>query len=473
MKKTALYEKLLSLGGKFVEFGGFYMPVQFQSGILNEHKAVRNEAGIFDVSHMGEFVLEGENAEKDLNYLFTNDFAEMPEYKVKYTLMCNENGGADDDLLVYKVNEKKFYIVVNASNIDKDRELIKNRIKFGSVLTDLSDKISMIAVQGPLAEKLTGEFFKELPKGFYTFVFSKFQGAEILISRTGYTGEDGFEIYAENKVINNILDVFLCRSTRYRSAYSERIMNHISVAALKDSLRRSKRPLTVEINGELLDFNRKDIEINLPFPEKKNIKIDLPFPKKNDADKDKKPRDLIDMNLVILKPNGQKEYKKAYGKIVCEKPPFYLKPFVINAELFNAELAGLGARDTLRLESAMPLYGHEMNETTLASELGLDAYIKMYKDDFVGKSALLNTPPKYRRAGLKITGKGIAREHCAVFNGEELIGEVTSGTMSPTLGYPVAMARIKIDAETDDLTVDVRGKRLSAEIVKMPFYKRS
>jgi aminomethyltransferase len=142
------------------------------------------------------------------------------------------------------------------------------------------------------------------------------------------------------------------------------------------------------------------------------------------------------------------------------------------SEFFNIELAGLGARDTLRLESAMPLYGHEMNEETLATELGLDAYIKFRKENFIGKDALLKNPPKFRRVGLKITDRGIARERCAVFDGDKLVGEVTSGTTSPTLGFPVAMARIEIDANTDDLTVDVRGKRLKAEVVKMPFYKR-
>jgi aminomethyltransferase len=381
MKKTALYEKLLILGGKFVEFGGFYMPVQFQNGILSEHRSVRNEVGIFDVSHMGEFVLEGENAERDLNYMFTNDFSGMPEYKVKYALMCNESGGVVDDLLVYKVSREKFYIVVNASNIDKDREFIKNNLKFGNVLTDISEEISMIAVQGPLAERLTGRLFKDLPKSFYSFIFSEFKGAKIVVSRTGYTGEDGFEIYCENRFINDLLDEFLALSTRYRSAFSE---------------------------GK----NLKDFSISNP-------------------------------------PSA------------CE-----------NSMFFNIELAGLGARDTLRLESAMPLYGHEMNEETLATELGLDAYIKPDKDDFIGKAALQKNPPKYRRVGLKITDKGIAREHCAVFCGDEIIGEITSGTMSPTLGFPVAMARIEIDANTDELTVEVRGKKLKAEIIKMPFYKR-
>ncbi|MDR3263930.1 MAG: glycine cleavage system aminomethyltransferase GcvT [Clostridiales bacterium] len=352
MKKTVLYDRLAELGGKFVEFGGFFMPVQFL-GILGEHRAVRSGVGIFDVSHMGEFLLEGENAEKEINYLFTNDFSKMPAGKVRYTLMCNTDGGIVDDLLVYKVNDAKYYLVVNASNIDKDREHILTNLKYGSKFTDLSDKISMIAVQGPLAAALTGEIFGKLPEGFYTFIFSKFAGHDVVVSRTGYTGEDGFEIYSENA-------------------------------------------LTVDILNELLKFNDK----------------------------------------------------------------------------YNTALAGLGSRDTLRLESAMPLYGHEMNAETLATELGLDAYIKIGKADFVGKAALTSKKPKYRRIGLKITDKGIAREGCKVLNGSEEIGHVTSGTMSPTLGYSVAMARVGVDSDTSDIYVDVRGRPLKAEAVAMPFYKR-
>ncbi|MDR2046865.1 MAG: glycine cleavage system aminomethyltransferase GcvT [Clostridiales bacterium] len=354
IKKTVLYEKLLGEGGKFVEFGGFYMPVQFRGGILSEHRAVRETAGIFDVSHMGEFILEGAEAERDVGNLFTNEFADMPKNKVRYTLMCNEDGGVADDLLVYKADDRKYYIVVNASNTDKDRELIKSRLKYGSVLRDVSDEISMIAVQGPRAEALLGGLFSELPKGFYTFVFSEFSGERAVISRTGYTGEDGFEIYAPNSVAIGLL---------------ERIL---------------------EVSGK-----------------------------------------------------------------------------------YGAVLAGLGARDTLRLESAMPLYGHEMNEGTLATEIGLNAYIKLGKREFVGRDALVSSPPGFRRVGLKITDRGVAREGYPVYRDGKNIGYVTSGTMSPTLGYPVAMARLSIGAELGGgLTVEARGRTLAAEIVGMPFYKR-
>lgn len=277
----------------------------------------------------------------------------MPDGKVRYALMCNDAGGVIDDLLVYKVNAQKYYIVVNASNIDKDRDWILSHLAYGSVFSDLSEKVSMIAVQGPCAESLTGELFPVLPKGFYTFIFSEFQGKKIVISRTGYTGEDGFEIYSENDLIVPIFDEILKRS-------------------------------------------------------------------------------------------------ESYGVSLC----------------------GLGARDTLRLESAMPLYGHEMNETTLATELGLDAYIKKHKSEFIGKTALLEKKPRYRRVGIKLIDKGIAREHSAVFSGETVIGEITSGTMSPTLGIAIAMARIEKSAATDELTVDVRGKRLRVEVTAMPFYKR-
>jgi aminomethyltransferase len=269
--------------------------------------------------------------------------------------MCNEEGGVVDDLLVYKVGEKKFYLVVNASNIDKDREWIKAHIKYGSILTDISGDVSMIAVQGPLAESLTKEIFKELPKEFYTFGYGEFNGEKILVSRTGYTGEDGFEIYAENRTIGEIFDAL-----------------------------------------------------------------------------------------------------RAFG------------------DKYNLMLVGLGARDTLRLESAMPLYGHEMNEETLATEIVLDKYIKFEKDEFIGKEALEKKTPEYKRIGVKITDKGIARERCAVFLGDENIGYVTSGTMSPTLGYSIGMARVRRDAKTEcgGISIDVRGRRLGAQETAMPFIKK-
>ncbi|MDR1940361.1 MAG: glycine cleavage system aminomethyltransferase GcvT [Clostridiales bacterium] len=354
MKYTVLYDRLKRLSGKFVEFGGFYMPVQFSDGILAEHKAVRESAGIFDVSHMGEFVLEGKDVEKDIAYLFSNDFSDIPDFKVRYTLMLNERGGVVDDLLVYRAAEKKYYVVVNASNIDKDRAWIEAHIKFGSRLKDVSEDTAMIAVQGPKAESIAGEIFGVLPKGFYTFLFAKLGSVPVTISRTGYTGEDGFEIYSSNAAAGDIFDAALAAGKKY-----------------------------------------------------------------------------------------------------------------------GAVLAGLGARDTLRLESAMPLYGHEMNEDTLASEIGLDRFIKMQKHDFIGKDALASKKPEYTRIGLRVVGKGIARENCAVFSGDDEIGRVTSGTMSPSLGYPIAMARVKNDARLINLSVDVRGRRLAVETTAMPFYKKT
>lgn len=353
-KKTALYDRLGDLGAKFTEFCGFYMPVQFERGILAEHKAVRTKAGIFDVSHMGEFVLEGENAERDAEKLFTNGFLGMPDGRARYTLMCDFEGGVIDDLLVYRADRNKFYIVVNASNIEKDREWMLKNMTFESRLRDISDEISMIAVQGPNAEALVKRLFSLVPARFYTFLFSEFKGLKAAVSRTGYTGEDGFEIYAENSAIGPIFD--------------------------------------------------------------ECIRI-----------------------------------KDEYG----------------------AELCGLGARDTLRLESAMPLYGHEMSGETLATELRLDSFIKLGKEAFIGRDALLSKPPKYARIGLKLLGRGIAREACPVFSGDTEIGVVTSGSLSPSLGYAVAMARVKSGIELFDLSVSVRGKSIEAELTEMPFYKRN
>ena len=358
-KKTPLYDCHVELGAKMVPFAGYMMPVQY-SDIIEEHMAVRTKVGIFDVSHMGEVIISGIDALKNINYLFTNDFTNMTDGRVRYSPMCNPDGGVIDDLLIYRMNQDKYLVVVNASNREKDVAWMKDNI-FGQVnLEDISDSIAQIALQGPKAKTVLAKLADEynIPEKYYTFIENgKVADVECLISQTGYTGEHGYELYcqAEN---------------------AQKLWNALLQA-------------------------------------------------------------------------GKEE-----GLLPC----------------------GLGARDTLRLEAAMPLYGHEMDDTISPLETGLDFGVKLQKEDFIGKSALIaKGEPKITRVGLKVTGRGIIREHSAVFVGEEKIGDTSSGTFLPFLDGAYAMALIdkKHSALGTAVSVEVRGRRIEAEIVPLPFYKKS
>ncbi len=359
-KKTPLYDSHVLSGGKLVPFAGYILPIQYKAGVIAEHMAVRTKVGIFDVSHMGEIVVSGKDAVENVQLFVTNDCAVMKVGQVKYTTMCNENGGIVDDLLVYRLGDEKFLLVVNASNKDKDFEFI-NKHKFGEVnIEDISEKTAQIALQGPKAvevlQKLTDE--ENIPKKYYTFLEDRnVSGINCLVSNTGYTGEGGFEFYFDS----------------------------------------------------------------------------------NDAPK---------MWELLL------EAGEEFGLIPC----------------------GLGARDTLRFEAGMPLYGHEMNDEITPLEADLSFCVKMKKENFIGKQALIEKGELTRkRVGLKITSKGIARENCEVYVGEQKVGFTTTGTMSPYFGYPIAMALIDIEHTQVGTAVEVlvRGKRLSAEVVPLPFYKKS
>lgn len=355
MKRTPYYDILKDMGGKFVDFAGFEMPVQFD-GIIAEHKAVREGVGLFDVSHMGEFLFSGKGARACIDYLLCNRYDNLLCGKVRYSPMLNEEGGVIDDVLVYCINDEKFFMCVNASNKDKDKNWIEANLLADTVFQDISVNTAQLAIQGPLAIEVIKNLFaeKDIPVKNYTFtVVDNFLESNVILSRTGYTAEDGFEIY--------------CNS--------------------------------------------------------------------NDA--------ITLLNKVL-------EAGKQYGIKLC----------------------GLGARDTLRLEGAMPLYGHEMTDSTLATELGLDIFIKLDKPNFVGKVALLNHEPTMQRVGLKLLDRGIAREHSLVYGDGKLIGEVTSGTHSPTLLEAIAMARIEKAFIGKEVEVEVRGKKLKAEVVPLPFYKR-
>lgn len=354
MKRTALYDMHIALGGRMVEFAGYELPVQY-SGILEEHRAVREAAGVFDVSHMGEFLFEGKDAERALNLLLTNDIRGMTDGRVRYSVMANERGGAVDDVLVYRLNAECFLMVVNGANVDKDREWVLAHLNDGCAFKDISDEVSQLAVQGPSSENvlravLTGG---ELPGKYYTFVpEAEVAGCKVMISRTGYTGEDGFEIYCADKDAENVLRAVLAEGGRF-------------------------------------------------------------------------------------------------GLIPC----------------------GLGARDTLRLEAGMPLYGHELGEDIPVDETGLGFAVKLGKENFVGRDALTAHVPEFERIGARVVGKGIVREHCDIYMGDEKVGVSTSGTHSPTLGYGICMLRVRLGAE-GDLAADVRGRRVPLERVGLPFVKK-
>lgn len=346
--KTPLYDMHVKYNGKIVDFAGYLLPVQYSS-ILTEHLAVRQKVGLFDVSHMGEILFTGEGALNTLNYILANDFTNMNQGQVRYSMMLYPDGTIVDDVLVYKNDLDNFLVVVNASNKDKDYKWMQEHKLDNTTVTDMSDYFGQVALQGPLAEGVMAELMDltELSEKNYTFRKDvDIKGINCIVSRTGYTGEKGFEIYTN-----------------------------------------------------------KD--------------------------------DIVKMWEMIL----------ATGKVTP---------------------CGLGARDTLRLEAGMPLYGHEMSDKIMANETGLNFSIK-YSKDFIGKQALTDHNPQYKRIGLVLTDRGIAREGALVYDGEREAGYVTSGTMSPLTGKAIAMARISVDCNCMELTVDVRGRRLKAEVTSLPF----
>ncbi|BCU81406.1 aminomethyltransferase [Polycladomyces abyssicola] len=358
LKRTPLYD-VYKEEAKLVPFAGWEMPVQF-TGIKAEHEAVRTRAGLFDVSHMGEVEISGPDALALVQKLTTNDASKLQVGQAQYSLMCYPDGGTVDDLLVYR-GEDSFLLVINAANIEKDLEWIEKHAQGEVTVRDISRETAQLALQGPLAEKILQKLTRtDLSSiGFFRFKHDvDLDGVIALVSRSGYTGEDGFEIYVS-------------------------------------------------------------------------------------------PDDAPTLWNKILEAGAEE------GVVPC----------------------GLGARDTLRLEARLPLYGHELSASISPLEAGLGFAVKLDKGDFIGRDALLKQKEEgvpRKLVGLEMIGRGIARAHYPVYVGEEEVGEVTSGTQSPTLGKNVALALIKSQhAETGNrVHVDVRGKRVEAEIVPTPFYKR-
>ena len=352
-KQTCLYDKHVALGALISPFGGFDMPIQY-TNIVDEHNAVRQHCGVFDVSHMGEVLVSGKDAERYVNHVFTNDVRNIPNGKILYGMMCYEDGGVVDDLLVYKMADDKFFLVINAANINKDWAWIQQQSKgFDITLDHQSDQYGELAIQGPDAEQVMEQVLGIPCKELVFYTFKTIDG--IIVSRTGYTGEDGFEIYAAPDAIRTYWD-------------------------------------------QLMAAN--------------------------------------------------------------------IKP------------CGLGCRDTLRFEVGLPLYGDELSESITPIMAGLGIFVKLDKEEFIGKDALARQKaegaPK-KLVGIELHDKAIPRHGYAVIKDGNIIGEVTTGYHSISTDKSVCMALIdasyaKIDTEVQ---VQIRKKVFPGKVVKKQFYNKS
>jgi aminomethyltransferase len=362
LKRTPLFDVYKEYGGKTIDFGGWELPVQFSS-IKEEHEAVRTKAGLFDVSHMGEIEVKGEDSLPYLQKMLTNDISKLKNGVAQYTAMCYENGGTVDDLLVYKIKENDYLLVINAANIDKDFQWLKDHVEENVTVNNISVHMAQLALQGPLAEKtlqkLAGDQrLNEI--GFFKFQTDvMLHGKKVLVSRTGYTGEDGFEIYCDSNDAASIWHAIL-------------------------------------------------------------------------------------------------EAGKEDGVVPV----------------------GLGARDTLRFEANLALYGQELSPEITPIEAGIGFAVKVDKDiPFIGQDVLKKQKQEgapRKLVGIEMIDRGIPRHGYKVFKGETEVGVVTTGTQSPTLKKNIGLALVNSEYKSLDteLTVEIRGKKVKAKIVPTPFYKR-
>jgi aminomethyltransferase len=360
--ETPLADRHLGLGARMVEFAGWSMPVQY-AGILEEHRAVRTRAGLFDLSHMGELFVDGTDAAKALGYALVSDPAALQVGRAQYSMICFPGGGVLDDLIVYRLGEDRFMVVANASNAAAVSDALAERIEgFRVVLDDRSLATALVAIQGPLSRQvmapLTDLAIADLRN--YAIGDGHVAGQPALVARTGYTGEDGFEVFVDVPSAGHVWDALM-------------------------------------------------------------------------------------------------EAGRSAGVVPV----------------------GLGARDTLRLEAGMPLYGNELGADTTPYEAGLGRVVKLGKEgDFVGRAALEKAEadgPRKKLVGLAVRGRGIARHGYELFAGDRRTGAITSGTLSPTLGEPIAMAYVApSDAEPGTiLEVKIRDQRVPAQVVALPFYRRT
>lgn len=351
-KKTCLYDKHVALGALMSPFGGFVMPIQY-SNIIEEHQAVRHECGVFDVSHMGEVLVSGTEAERYVNHIFTNDVSCMPVGKILYGMMCYEDGGVVDDLLVYKMGDDCFFLVINAANISKDWAWIQEQAKgYDVVLEHQSEAYGELAVQGPQSERVMEQVLglacKEL--SFYTFK----QVNDVIVSRTGYTGEDGFEIYAQPSYINEC-------------------WNRLMEAGVKP--------------------------------------------------------------------------------------------------------CGLGCRDTLRFEVGLPLYGDELSADITPIMAGLGAFVKLDKQEFIGREALLRQKmegPEKKLVGIELSDKAIPRHGYTILKDGQEVGVVTTGyhTISTDKSVCMALVDSSCAALGTEVEIQIRKKTFPGTVCKKRFYDK-
>ena len=359
LKRTPLYAAHRRAGAKMVEFAGWEMPVQYR-GVIEEHLAVRSRAGLFDVSHMGEIEITGADAPEFCQRISANDVARMKVSQAQYNLLLNDRGGVVDDVIFYRLEHNHFLVCVNAANSDKDFRWVREHTKGKVEVADVSARYAQLALQGPLAAKilqpLTALQLGEI-KSFH-FAYGDVGSIRCLVARTGYTGEDGFELYCQ-------------------SGDAERLWNALMKGGAAEGL--------------------------------------VP--------------------------------------------------------------ACLGARDTLRLEKAYPLYGHELDDTTTPLEAGLDWVTKFSKPAFIGREVLVRQKEegvKRRLVGLELRELGIARSDYPLFKNDTRVGRVTSGTKSPSLGKSIALGYVasEVAAIGSMIDVEIRGRKVRSEVVPLPFYRR-
>lgn len=362
-KRTHMYQ-FHRQNGKITLFAGFEMPLWFK-GITPEHLAVRNSVGIFDITHMGRAIITGPDAEQFLNYITTNNVSALTPLSAHYSLMCNEKGGIKDDFVLSKLEEEKFLMVYNAANREKDYQWLKKHAeKFNVKVQDVSDNIAMFAVQGPKAQetlqKIASEDLNQIKR--FKCGWTELEDVKVFISRTGYTGEDGFEIFVWDTPLSN-------------------------------------------------------------------------------------PDKAVKVWNAILEAGKE----------------------------FSIEPCGLGARDTLRLEAGLCLYGNDIDEDTTPLEARLSFVVKFDKKEFIGKQALLKQREegiKKRRVGIAMIDRGIPRPKFEIYKEEQKIGYVTSGTFSPLLRKGIAMGYVKTEHAKKDteITIKIRQRNAKAKIVKLPLY---
>ncbi len=357
-KKTPLYDQHVELGAKMVPFAGWVMPIQY-SGVMEEHEAVRKRVGLFDISHMGEIFVRGAKARDFINQITTNNITKIGDGRCQYSVLCRESGAIIDDIISYQFSSVEFMVVVNAANTQKDFEWFQKNAPLDVSVTNESDQYCQLAIQGPLAAHVLQPIIDLDLYRLGTFHFSKARvdGMEVIVSRTGYTGEDGYEIY-----------------------------------------------------GKATDAKKL-------------------------------------WNLLL-------EKGEAHGILPI----------------------GLAARNTLRLEAAYSLYGQEITEETNPLETRLGWVVSLDKTSFIGKEALAAVKKNgatRQLIGIKMTENGIPRQGFKIFKDERDIGIVTSGTFSPTLREPIAICLVNdISLKSGDtIDVDIRGKKMKAKIVPLPFYK--